>query len=79
MINFNNSTDLEDVFNHYMFWDHQTFVLNGISWSESDDSFILTGRAWNQIHKVKLDYHKYVKKEVLKKNKRKNDARFDDF
>lgn len=58
--NYANSKDPQAIFNHYWFWEEGKFVLNGIAYDSKDDTFVLTGKAWDTIHKVKLDYHKYV-------------------
>lgn len=35
-------------------------VLNGIAYYEENDTFIITGKLWDFIYQVKLDYRDYV-------------------
>ena len=37
-------------------------VFNGLSYLYYSDSFLMTGREWDTIYQVKLDYHKYMDK-----------------
>ena len=63
--NFNNSLDEEHVYKHYNMWDKENNVLNGIAYRQVDDTFVLTGKMWNHIHQVKLDYHQYVTEKPI--------------
>ena len=38
----------------------QNAVLNGIAYYEKYDTFIITGKLWDFIYKVKLDYKDHV-------------------
>ena len=35
-------------------------MLNGIAYEQSSDSFILTGKDWDYMFRVKLDYKQYI-------------------
>jgi len=41
-------------------YDYSNAVLNGIAYIESKDSFIISGKIWDFIYLVKLDYKKYM-------------------
>ena len=60
--NFENLTDPESEFKHYVTFDKNNYYLNGIIYLPWDDSFLIGGKMWVNIHKVKLDYLKYIKK-----------------
>ena len=42
-------------------YDWGNAVLNGIAYQDSNDSFIISGKLWDFIYEVKLDYRKYMK------------------
>mgnify|MGYP002632966063 CR=1 FL=1 len=63
--NFQNSEDEEKIYRHYSNYDDQNNVLNGIAYSEKGDFFILTGKMFDHIHKVRLDYQNYVTADPL--------------
>lgn len=60
------SSDSEaSIFDNYKFWGGKpNHVLNGISYIQKDDSFIITGKMWSSIYKVKLNYHQFVKQNL---------------
>ena len=60
LMNFNNSRELEDVYSHYLHYDEENNVFNGIAYIPERDSFLMTGKMWNHMHEVKLDYRKYI-------------------
>lgn len=60
-INFDNLKDDISMWKHYGFYyDVGNFVFNGIAHDEKDDSFFLTGKMWNHIYKVKIDYQSFI-------------------
>lgn len=58
--NFENDRDPETLFKHYSTWDQTNNVFNGIAYRKQDDTFLVTGKMWDHIYQVKLDYRKYV-------------------
>ena len=45
---------------HYANWDRGNNVMNGIMYLPYDDTFLIGGKMWDHVHKVKLNYEKYV-------------------
>ena len=62
-----NMKELKDIQNKHIrkvkdnTFDHNNAVLNGIAYYESHDSFLITGKLWDFIYEIKLDYHNYMK------------------
>ena len=55
--NFNNSMEEEHVFRHYASYDYENNLFNGIAYDSRDDTFLLTGKMYDNIYKVKIQYH----------------------
>ena len=41
-------------------YDYLNAVLNGIAYFPKNDSFLITGKMWDFIFEVKLDYYQYM-------------------
>ena len=54
--NFDNDQDEEAMYRHYASYDMPNNVFNGITYQPLDDTFLVSGKMWNHIYKVKLDY-----------------------
>ena len=57
---FDNSPDPVDQYIHYKMYDWGNNVLNGVAYVAEDDTFLITGKMWDHIYKVKLDYRDFV-------------------
>ena len=42
-------------------YDFNNNVLNGIAYREETDTFLVTGKMWDFLFEVKLDYHDYIR------------------
>ena len=51
-----NSKDKESVDAHYKYYDWNNNVLNGIAYDARSNTFLLTGKMWNHVYRVKLNY-----------------------
>jgi glutamine cyclotransferase len=58
--NFDDDQNQEVMYKHYASYDQGNNVLNGIAYQAKDDTFLLTGKMWNHIYKVRLDYKNYI-------------------
>jgi len=58
--NFANSPDPEDVYKHFSTYDWGNNVLNGVAYLKEDDSFLITGKMWNHVYKIEVDYRDAV-------------------
>lgn len=58
--NFENNRDPEAMYKHYASYDRANNVFNGIAYQKEDDTFLLTGKMWNHIYQVRLDYKRYI-------------------
>ena len=54
--NYDNDQDEEAMFKHFSTYDQDNNCFNGIAYLPQDDTFLVTGKMWNHIYKVKLDY-----------------------
>ena len=43
-------------------YDFGNAVLNGIAYYEKNDSFIISGKIWDHIYEIKLDYENYIER-----------------
>lgn len=62
--NFGQSDDPEDMYRHYAFYDNANNVLNGIAYLLESDSFLVTGKMWNHIYQIRLNYRPYVTEDI---------------
>ena len=42
--------------NHYLDYDWGNNVLNGIAFDKSTNTFLVTGKEWEKIYRIELDY-----------------------
>ena len=59
-MNFANSQDDVSMFAHFAYYDEGNFVFNGIAYEPETNTFLLTGKMWNHIYRVKMDYAKFI-------------------
>jgi glutamine cyclotransferase len=52
----------EDEYLDFATYDWGNNVLNGVAYDSKDDSFIVSGKMWHHIFKVKLDYRDSIQK-----------------
>jgi len=48
-------------------------VINGIAYIEKDDQFIVSGKMWDHIYLVSLNFRDYIKLDGKKKGTAKKD------
>ena len=56
--NFHNSEDPSQLYRHYLFYDWNNYVFNGIAYDDKSESFLVTGKMWDFIYKVRLNEKK---------------------
>ena len=59
------------MYKHYEFYDINNNMLNGIAYLRESDTFLVTGKMWNHIYQLRLNYRPYIM-EDMKKQKQKN-------
>ena len=59
--NFDNKKDANARYKHYKMYDTANNVLNGIAYDNSTDTFLVTGKMWDHVYQIKLDYEEKVK------------------
>ena len=46
---------------HFATYDYPNNVMNGVAYVPDDDTFLVTGKMWDFLWKIKLNYHDYVR------------------